>query len=297
MAKKVLSVPDKFKKFVDNLQIDNEIVINRRFKTIVQKVNLDYRNIRYDYGNAFFIGSYGRGTAIKGTGIFNIMMVLPADHFKRIDKYDGNGQLNLLRELRDIIVEIFPDTIIKEEEKGEVIVPFPDGMIFEMIPAFINSRGNYFYPSIADGGSWNEFNPIKEIEVINTLNYKYGGKIKHLARMMRAWKHANDVALPGMLLDNMAMNFMDDWEGKDRSYLFYGIMILDFFEYLAAFRDDQAHWYARGTNRELPRTGLFGDMANVAYKTIVEVLKYEEEGDNLHADAGWAKIFGSYFPS
>lgn len=297
MAKRILSVPDKFKKFVENLQIDNENLINRRFKAIVQKVNLDYRNIRFDSGNAHFIGSYGRGTAIKGTGIFNIMVVLPASHFKRIEKLPGNGQLQLLQELKKTVHEVYPETIIKEDDKGQVMVPFRDGMLFEIIPAFQDEKGNYLYPNIADGGSWNEFNPIKEISVINALNYQYGGKVKHLARMMRAWKHSNDVALPGMLLDNMAMNFMEEWEGRERSYLFYGSMILAFFEYLAGKRDDQEHWYARGSNRELPRTGLFGDMANAAFKETHEVLKCEEEGDYVRADAGWKRIFGKYFPA
>lgn len=297
MAKRVLSVPDKFKKFVKNLQIDNENLINRRFKAIVQKVNQDFRNIRFDSGNAHFIGSYGRGTAIKGTGIFNIMVVLPSSHFKRIEKLSGNGQLQLLQELKKTVHEVYPETIIKEDEKGQVMVPFPDGMLFEIIPAFQNEKGNYLYPNIADGGSWNEFNPIKEINVINDLNYQYGGKIKHLARMMRAWKHANNVALPGMLLDNMVMNFMEEWEGREKSYLFYGSMILAFFEYLAGRRDDQEHWYARGSNRELPRTGLFGDMANDAFKEVFEVLKYEEEGDYVRADASWKRIFGEYFPA
>ncbi len=295
MAKRILSVPEKFKKFVNNLQIDNEIVINRRFKRIAQKINLDYWNIRSDSRNTFFIGSYGRGTAIKGTGIMNIMVVLPPEHFKRIDACEGNGQLHLLSELKDKMVEIYPETIIKEEEKGEVIIPFQDGIIFEVIPAFTNSRGNYFYPNIVDGGSWNEFNPIKEIEAINSFNYKYSGKIKHLARMMRAWKHANNVPLSGMLLDTLVMNFMEEWEGKEKSYLFYGRMILAFFEYLAGKRDDQEHWYAKGSNRELLRTGVFGDKANSAYKEMIEVLKYEEEGDYVGADAGWTKIFGVYF--
>lgn len=297
MAKRILSVPEKFKKFVENLQIDNENLINRRFKTIAQKINLDFRNIRYDYGNAYFIGSYGRGTAIKGTGLFNIMVVLPPQQFKRIDTLAGNGQLQLLREIKDSLAEIHKETKIKEDDKGQVLIPYPDGMVFEVIPAFVDPRGNYLYPNISDGGSWNEFNPIKEINVINELNYKYGGKVKHLARMMRAWKHANNVALPGMLLDNMVMNFMDDWEGRERSYLFYGSMILAFFEYLAGKRDDQEHWYARGSNRELPRTGLFGDMANAAFKETLEVLNYEEEGDYVRADDSWKRIFGSYFPA
>ncbi len=297
MAKRILSVPEKFKKFVENLQIDNEVIINRRFKKIAQKINLDYWNIRSDSRNTYFIGSYGRGTAIKGTGTINILVVLPPEHLERIYNCEGNGQLYLLRELQDKMMEIFPETIMKEEEKGEVIIPFQDGMIFEIIPAFTNSRGNYFYPNIAEGGSWNEFNPLKEIEAVNSMNYEYAGKIKHLARMMRAWKHANNVPLPGMLLDTLVMNFMEEWEGKERSYLFYGSMILAFFEYLAGKRDDQEHWYAKGSNRELIRTGLFGDAANTAYKEIVEVLNCEEEGDYVRADAGWTQIFGRYFPS
>ena len=56
MAKRVLSVPDKFKKFVKNLQIDNEIY-KPQVKAIVQKVNQDFRISVLIVENAHFIGS------------------------------------------------------------------------------------------------------------------------------------------------------------------------------------------------------------------------------------------------
>jgi len=296
MAKKNLTAAQKLKIFVDNLQINNQTTINRRFKKIAQKINAEYWNLKSESRNTYYIGSYGRGTAIKSNGNINILVVLNPEYFQEIDSYEGNGQIHLLKELKGKMIDIFPETVMKEEEKGEIIIPFKDGLIIEIIPAFLNPRGNYYYPNISDGGSWNEFNPIKEIEVINSMNYEYAGKIKHLAKMMRAWKYTNDVFLPGMLLDTLVMDFMEEWEGNDKSYFSYGSMTLSFFEYLAGKRDDKEYWYAKGSNRELQRTGVFGEQANTAYKNMLEALRYEDDGNYVRADKCWKEIFGKYFP-
>ena len=193
------------------------------------------------------------------------------------------------------MLKIYPETIMKENEKGEVLIPFTD-MEFEIIPAFVNSKGNYYYPNIEDEGRWNEFNPIKEIDVINSLNYEYNGKIKHLAKMMRAWKYSNSVPISGMLIDTMVMDFMEEWTGNDKSYSYYGNMTLDFLEYLAGKRNEQGHWYAKGSNRELPRTGNFGRKANEAFKKTSEALRLETDGEYIKAGNVWKEIFGDNFP-
>jgi hypothetical protein len=296
MFRKNLSLAEKFRKFLENLQIPDETAMNRQFKKIAAKINSDYWNLRSDSRNTYYIGSYGRGTAIKGNSNINIMVVLPPAEFKRIDEYEGNGQFILLRELKEKLLDIFPDTFMKEDEKGEVMVPLSKGIITEVIPAFASNKGNYLYPNISHFGSWNEFNPLREIEVINNLNYEYGGKVKHLARMMRAWKYTHQVHLPGMLLDTLVMDFMEEWEGKDKSYLFYGRMVLAFFEYLAGKRDEQELYYAKGSNRELQKEQPFGDSANNAYKKVLQTLHYEDVQDHKQANQGWREIFGSYFP-
>lgn len=295
MVRKNLSLADKFRKFLENLQIPDETAMNRQFKKIALKINSEYWNLKSETRNTYFIGSYGRGTAIKGGGNINIMVVLPPADFKRIDKHEGNGQFILLKELQEKLLEEFPGAIMKESEKGQVIVPLNKDIITEVIPAYTNSRGNYAYPDISHTGSWNEFNPLREIEVINTANYEYGGKVKHLARMMRAWKYTNRIHLPGMLLDTLVMEFMEQWEGKEKSYLYYGRMVLAFFEYLAGKRDEQEIYYAKGSNRELQKGEAFGESANSAYHQVLQILRWEEEQEHQQADQGWKKVFGLYF--
>lgn len=296
MLKRTMSVADKFKIFVNNLSEENQKAPARVLKTIALAMNDQYWHIKSDLKNVHPIGSYGRGTAIKGTRNVNLLLVLPPEVFLRADTWAGNGQMELLKELKQELIKVYPETVMKEEDKGQIIIPFQGGIEFEVIPGFLNPQGNYYYPNMSDEGSWNEFNPIKEIDIINEHNYKYAGKVKHLGKMMRAWKEVNNVPISGILLDTLILDFMDEWEGRHRSFQSYGIMTLDFFEFLAAKKDDKDHWYARGSNRKLQRTGLFGDMANLAYQKTCRAIDWEKSGDAKRANRCWQEIYGSYFP-
>ncbi|MEN6347860.1 MAG: nucleotidyltransferase [Syntrophomonas sp.] len=293
MSQKHGNLTDRFKDFITNLNIANQTSIHDRYKNITKDFNLRYWKLKSDLRNVHFIGSYGRGTAIKGVKNINLLAVLPPDMYRKYDGIKDNGQKILLEEIRDFLIKSHPEANINTE--GHLIIPFPD-QLFEFIPSFLSPKKSYIYPDIHNGGSWVSFNPIREIEVIDESNYKYNGKIKHLAKMMRAWKLAHNVPISGMLLDTLVLNFMDEWEDNNKSYAVYAFMIQDFLEYLASRRKDQLHWYAKGSNRQLPGEEDFGAKANVSYKKCLKALQYEYNEEIYEANNCWKEIFGSDFP-
>ena len=294
MQPKGPSLGDRFRAFLSNLNIDNQSFIVSQVKEITKDFNQKYWRIKSDIKNVHFIGSYGRGTAIKGVKNINLLAVLPRDIYEKYEKLKDNGQSVLLHEMMDFLLKAYPKAHISEE--GHLLIPFPD-LIFEFIPSFITPKKNYIYPDIHEGGSWVAFNPIREIQVLDELNYKYNGKVKHLAKMMRAWKATHDAPISGMLLDTLALNFMEEWEDNDKSFAYYGLMTQDFLEYLASRRKDQLHWYAKGSNRVLPSSDDFGEKANIAYKIVSRAFIFEEEDNWIEANKCWREVFGTDFPT
>ncbi len=289
-----MDLADKFRLFLNHLRIDNQEVINGRCREIIRLVNLEYWKIKSDTRNLHYLGSYGRETAIKGLSNINILVLLPYQVYQQIAARPGNLQETLLLKLRDTVKKNYPDTVVDEQKC--LLVPFPDGMKIEIIPGFNPpQKSNIIYPEARGEGSWQSFNPLREIEVINEYNYKYGGKIRHLARITRAWKRQHQVPIPGMLIDTMIMMFMDEWEGNQGSFAYYGEMVRDFMEYLAGRKKEQLHWYAKGSNRRIEREEDFGAFANIAFKKTKQALLLEEQGDDHNANQIWEEIFGAVF--
>ncbi len=293
MQPKGPSLGERFKEFLANLEIDNRAFIISSVKGITKAFNQRYWGIKSDIKNTYIIGSYGRGTAIKGIKNINLLAVLPRELYEIYENIQGNGQNVLLLEIKEFLQGVYEMTHINEE--GHLLVPFPD-LTFEFIPTFATPRKNYIYPDIKEGGNWVAFNPVKEISVLDEANYKYNGKVKHLAKVMRAWKSHHDVPISGMLLDTLVLNFMEEWEDNDKSFAFYGFMIQDYLEYLAGRRKEQLHWYAKGSNRVLPSTEDFGEKANYTYITVRNALSFENEGKWREANKVWREIFGPSFP-
>ena len=289
------SIADKFRDFVNKLKVDNHDSIVQRGREIALAVNSYYWRIKSDTRNIFYLGSFGRDTAIKELSNVNMLVVLPLQEYQRLEKWPGNVQRTFLREVKDFMTKISKDAYINDEHC--LLLPFEKKPVFEVIPAILSPKKNaYIYPDPSNGGAWESFNPIREIEVIDEYNYKFGGKVKHLARMTRAWKFTHNVVMPSMLIDTLAMNFMDDWEGGETSYAYYGNMMMDFMEYLAGRKIAQLDWYAKGSNRLIHREEDFGAPANEAFKKTVEALTYEEKGESYNANRCWKEIFGEDFP-
>lgn len=284
----------KFQAFLENLKVDNVEHLQEVFRGVARGINQEYWKIKSDTRNAYFIGSYGRGTAIKGVSNVNMLVILPQKLYEHFNARRDNGQMALIQNVSESVGLQYEKTWINEE--GHILIALPIQVTFEVVPSFLNEKKSYIYPEPAEGGIWKRFNPLREIQVVEEQNYLYNGKIKHLARMMRAWKNTHEVPLSGILLDTLVLYFMEEWEGNQTSFSYYGNMVQDFLEYLAGRRKEQLHWYAKGSNRQLLSPDDFGEKANLAYKNVRQAMALEMEGDSYSASKIWKKVFGNLFP-
>ncbi|MEI8378007.1 MAG: nucleotidyltransferase, partial [bacterium] len=61
-----MSISDKFQKLLKNLRTTNNESVTNRYKTITKRLNKDFWGSESEIDHSRYVGSYGRGTAIKG---------------------------------------------------------------------------------------------------------------------------------------------------------------------------------------------------------------------------------------
>src|SRR5579863_1489449 len=174
-----MGIGEKFQTFCSNLAIsqDNRSTISDRYKAITKRLNKDYYNSESDTLHSYYIGSFGRGTAISKFSDLDMIFILPASVYYRINQYVTNGQSALLQEIKSSIYKTYSSTRIGAD--GIVVeVGFSDNIIFEVVPVFENQSKTYTHPVAGNGGSWKAFDPISEITSISGLDSQLNGNVK-----------------------------------------------------------------------------------------------------------------------
>jgi len=293
-----MGLADWFSTFCSNLQVnDTDGTISSRYKAITKRLNTDYWDTTSDTAHSLYVGSYGRNTAIAGFSDLDMLYQLPSSLWQRYDSHQGNGQSALLQAVRTSITKTYSTTSIRAD--GQVIlVPFTDGITFEVVPAFLNISDSYTYPDANEGGSWKTTNPRPELAAIRTRNTDCNNNLVPLCRMMRAWKNQWSVPIGGLLVDTLAYQFIENYQYRDKSYFYYDFMCRDFFEWMAAQDENQEYWKAPGSGQYVYGKGLFQYKAKRCYNISLEAIEHETATTKREwsAKQKWREIFGAAFP-
>ncbi len=203
---------------VEAHSINQEIrkTISARYKRITHAVNRSFWNIESDTAHSFYVGSYGRGTAIT-TSDLDVLMELPADEFDHFSNLAGNGQSRLLQVVKNAIIETYPQSSIKAD--GQVVcVDFADDISFEILPAFKNEdywgwNGTYKYPDTNMGGNWKSTNPKAEIEAMKEKNDETNGLLFATCQHIRFIRdnYYSSYHLSGILIDSFVYRSIGQW--------------------------------------------------------------------------------------
>ncbi len=291
-----MSVSDDFSTFCSNLRMTPDTVsaIQSRYHQITKRINLDYWNSASEITHSLYVGSYGRGTEIWTSDI-DIIVQLPYSIYKKFDEYARAGQSALLQDVKRTLQKTYSTSFIKGD--GQVIgINFTDGINFEIVPAFIAQNGSYIYPDTNNGGSWKITDPKREIDSMNSRNNDTNKNLKRLCRMVRAWKRQRDVPMSGILIDTLAYKFIENWEYRYKTYLYYDYMSRDFFEYLKELDPAQSYWLAPGSLRYVWKSGNFQAKATAAYEDALLAISYENKGNSYSSKQKWREIYGTKFP-
>lgn len=292
-----MGLADWFSAFSSELQVKNADDISYRYKAITQRLNTDFWTTTSDTAHSLYVGSYGRNTAINGFSDLDMLFQLSYDVYKQYDEYLGNGQSALLQAVKTSIERTYSKTSIKAD--GQVIVvPFTDGLTFEVVPGFLNKDDSYTFPNANDGGSWKTTDPRREIEAIRSRNADCNYNLMPLCRMMRAWKNQWSVPIGGLLIDTLCYQFIENYQFRDKSFLYYDYMCRDCFGWMAEQDEKQEWWRAPGSGQWVHGKGLFQYKAKRCYNIATEAIAYEtaDPKKEWSAKQKWREIFGSTFP-
>ncbi len=191
--------------------------IAMRYKRITKSINSEFWGVNSEIAHSFYVGSYGRGTAIDTSDI-DILVEIPRSEYERYDVYKGNGQSRLLQAVKDAIQNSYSRSNIRAD--GQVIViDFSDGIKFEVLPAFKqvdwfgNWNGKYDYPDTNMGGNWRSTNPKAEQEAMKERNRESNGLLFDTCRHMREIRdtHFSSYHLSGIVIDSYAYHHIGNW--------------------------------------------------------------------------------------
>ena len=292
-----MGLAEWFSQFCKNIQVHNSDTISLRYRNITRRLHLDFWGNDSETSHSLYVGSYGRNTAIHGFSDLDMVFRLPYSVYERYNSYSGNGQSALLQAVRESIQRTYSTTTIGADSQV-VQVTFADGNTFEVVPVFDKTDGSFTFPDANSGVSWRVTNPKPEIEAIRSRNSDSNGNLVRLCRMMRAWKSKWSVPIGGLLIDTLAYQFIDNWEYKNKSYLYYDYMCRDVFAFMAQQDRDQDYWRAPGSSQYVYCKDPFEWKATRCYNISLEAIAHETASPKLEwsAKQKWRDIFGTSFP-
>lgn len=199
-------------KYGEMISYDIRVTIARRYHTVTAAINREFWSINNDSQNSFYVGSYGRNTAIDTSDI-DILVSLPEQSYKQYTYYGGNGQSRLLQAVRQAILAAYPSSNVRAD--GQVVkIAFSDGMQFEILPAFKNWDGTYTYPDTNMGGNWQSTNPKAEQAAMRLKNQNSNGLLNDTCRHLRNIRdnHYSSYHLSGIVIDSFVYQAIGGWQ-------------------------------------------------------------------------------------
>ncbi len=292
-----MGVGEWFADFCKALRINSEKRESIAYRTgrIVGQLNADMRGLDSKTSYRFYVGSYGRNTAIPSVSDVDILYELPSSLYYKYDAYE-KGQSALLSAVRGSLRKTYPSTDIAGD--GQVVViQFTDGVKFEVLPAFANEAGGYTFADSNNGGSWKTCKPKQEMASFSARNTACNGNLLELSRMARAWRDCNDVPMSGMLIDTLAYQFIESWTYRDKSYLYYDYMTRDFFAFISKQNTQQQYWLAPGSSSYVYRKGPFEYKARQAELRALDAVAHIAAEREWSAKQKFREIYGTGFPA
>lgn len=293
-----MSVAECYQTFCNALVISTTLrqSIGERVGRIVRCLNHDFRNTDSSEANSFYVGSYGRQTAIPTISDVDVVFELPKSTYDQYNAYSGNRQSALLQSLRTSVRKTYPTSDIAADGQV-VVVTFADGIRVEVLGAFLNTEDGYTFPDSNNGGSWKSCKPKQEMEAFRQRDTLCNGNLIRLSRMLRAWKDRNNVAISGTLIDTLAYQFIDTWPYRDKSYLYYEWLTRDALAYLSDRDLSQEWWQAPGSGSYVRKDGNFQHKARIDHGIAASAAENFASGQIGAAKEKSRSIYGTGFPA
>jgi hypothetical protein len=173
-----IGVRPRFEQFQRELALTSLQVDDGKTKCagVVDCLNRHYHSVTSETDNSFFIGSWGKQTAIRPPRDVDIYFLLPSAVYHRFQNYVGNRQSALLQEVKNVLSITYPNTDMSGD--GQVVLVRFGSYAVEVVTAFHLTNGNYWVCDTNNGGSYKETNPPAEAAYIERVDAAVRFQIK-----------------------------------------------------------------------------------------------------------------------
>lgn len=287
------TVGERFNKFLSNIQLTSKQIedAKTKYNGVCEKLHAHYYVSSYDGSTKLLVGSYGKNTAIAPPTDIDVLFIMPYKEFHRYDSSSGNGQSQLLQDIKNILLEKYSNTYMRGD--GQVVVVNFDSYNVEVIPGFLLKNGNYCIPDTHSGGSWKETSPKSEMENLTISNKSSNGNTIKLIKMIKAWKYYRNVPIKSLVVELRAVNFLKNWDYYDKSSTYYDWMIRDFLRELLKYVNGSCE--IPGIDEKISYEDEWESKARSALNRAEKACEFESKEDYISATQEWKKIFGDRF--
>lgn len=274
---------------MQNLKVgETASMVATRREAIARSLNKEFRDLSGSTDNTLMVGSYGRHTAIKGISDLDMLYYLP-EELREGYLSSESGPRKALDRVKVALQKTYSTTNNIRVDRCIVALQFSSNKFrFEIQPVFREKDGSFTYPDTYTK-SWKNTKPLEEKAATRECNRRTSNNMRHLARMIRAWRNNVGLAMCGLLIDTLVYNFFQqeklyDSAGPGK----YDEMVRDFFNYLAKL-PEQTRYLALGSNQHVKVNDKFQNKAKKALKICETAIENESKDIAL---TEWRKVFG-----
>lgn len=277
---------NNFTTFIENItltQAQSEDAL-KKYTGVCEKLYKTYYTGSYDESKKFLFGSYKTKTNVRPLTPdqdVDVLFKIPQEVFDKYNAYESNGQAALLQEVRNILKEKYTTTEKIKAWGKVVLVNFAEGHHnIELLPALELEDNTFKIPNSENGGSWEIFNPRKEITKFNESNDKTNGLTRELAKMLKAWAHnTTSMSYESYKRIDDVISFLAENYSSGKGDASYSKVVFDYFDYMSNRVDDALKSHV-----------------DTALARARKAIEYEDKSQPKEATEEWCKVFGNDFP-
>jgi len=272
----------QFTKFADNIRLtaNQEADATTKYDGVCTKLHTSYYETAYDGKTKLLFGSYKTKTNVRPiteNQDVDVLFKIPKATYDKFKAYESNGPSALLQEVKGFLNEKYTTT---DEIKawGKIVqVKFADkAHNIEVLPAYEEEDGTFKIPNSENGGSWEKFDPRKQITLFQTSNGTTNGLTAELTRMIKTWvDNTSTCDYKSYPLLGDVIKFLENNFKTGADYSEYSNVVKTFFEFLNDNCDDSIQSFVK-----------------TALDRAIKAYDFEKDEKPKEASEEWRKIFG-----
>lgn len=278
---------DEFKKFNEDIKLtsNQREDAKSKYTNVCKTLHKEYYESDFDGKTKLLFGSYKTKTNTRPLSEMqdvDVIFKITHETYDKFDEYESNGQAALLQEIKDVLKKTYSTTDKIRAWAKVVLVKMADNTHnVEVLPALENEDGTFTIPDSTNGGSWETFDPRKQIDEFQSSNGDTDGLTAALGRMMKAWKqNTSSMSYSSYELLTNIIAFLETEFTTGVDYEDYHEVVKNFFDYIKTrCSDDDRKSHIQ-----------------TAYNRAVTAIEFMDNDKPKEASEEWRKIFGDKFP-